>query len=91
MVERVVEEGWSLTRRPRRPESATARARKWVGRYRLEGEAGLVDRSSAPQSVANRTDARRIEVIAALRRLRLTGAEIAELLGDGRSRRCRGS
>ncbi len=30
--------------------------------------------------MANRTDERRIEVIAALRRLRMTGAEIAELL-----------
>jgi transposase InsO family protein len=31
--------------------------------------------------VANRTDERRIEVIAALRRVRMTGAEIAEVLG----------
>jgi transposase InsO family protein len=46
-----------------------------------EGLEGLLDRSSAPSTVANRTDERRIEVIAALRRLRFTGAEIAELLG----------
>jgi transposase InsO family protein len=52
-----------------------------VGRYRLEGELGLVDRSSAPRSVANRTDEHRVEVIAALRRLRFTAAEIAEVLG----------
>ncbi len=39
---------------------------------------GLVDRSSAPVVVADRTDDHRIEVIAALRRLRMTGAEIAE-------------
>ena len=39
------------------------------------------DRSSAPATVANRTDERRIEANAALRRLRLTGAEIAEVLG----------
>src|SRR4051794_28286015 len=56
------------------------RARKWVGRYRAEGELGLLDRSSAPGTVANRTDERRIEAIAALRRLRFTGPEIAELL-----------
>ena len=31
--------------------------------------------------MANRTDERAVEAIAALRRLRLTGAEIAELLG----------
>ena len=31
--------------------------------------------------VANRTEERRVEAIAALRRVRLTGAEIAEVLG----------
>jgi transposase InsO family protein len=54
--------------------------RKWVGRYQLQGEAGLLDRSSAPRRVANRTPAERIEVIVALRRLRFTAAEIAETL-----------
>jgi transposase InsO family protein len=44
------------------------------------GEAGLLDRSSAPRRVANRTPAERIEVIVALRRLRFTAAEIAETL-----------
>jgi transposase InsO family protein len=56
-------------------------ARKWVARYRADGELGLLDRSSAPRCVANRTDERRVEAIAALRRLRFTGPEIAELLG----------
>ena len=54
---------------------------KWVARYRAEGDAGLVDRSSAPETVANRTDEARIACIAALRRLRMTGPEIAETLG----------
>jgi transposase InsO family protein len=52
-----------------------------LARWRAEGVEGLLDRSSAPMAVANRTDERRIEVIAALRRLRMTGAEIAECLG----------
>jgi transposase InsO family protein len=56
-------------------------ARKWVGRYRAEGEAGLCDRSSAPRLVANRTEPGRVEVIVRLRRLRFTAAEIAETLG----------
>jgi transposase len=30
-------------------------ARKWVARYRIEGEQGLFDRSSAPRRVANGT------------------------------------
>src|SRR5262249_28039042 len=46
-----------------------------------EGKAGLFDRSSAPKTVANRTEERRVEAIATLRRLRMTGAEIAECLG----------
>jgi hypothetical protein len=56
-------------------------ARKWLGRYRAEGPAGLLDRSSAPAVVANRTDEQRVHAIAALRRLRMTAAEIAECLG----------
>src|SRR5215207_6017504 len=56
-------------------------ARKWRDRHQAQGAAGLLDRSSAPKSVPARTPEDRIEVIAALRRLGLTGAEIAELLG----------
>jgi transposase InsO family protein len=55
-------------------------ARKWANRYRLQGERGLLDRSSAPRRVANRTPADRIAAIVALRQLRMTGAEIADTL-----------
>jgi len=55
-------------------------ARKWIKRYVVEGELGLLDRSSAPKTVANRTPAPRVEAIAALRRMRFTGPQIAELL-----------
>jgi transposase InsO family protein len=51
-----------------------------VRRYRSEGEAGLLDRSSAPRRVHNTTPPERVEAIAALRRVRLTGPEIAEIL-----------
>jgi hypothetical protein len=51
-----------------------------MGRHRVEGELGLLDRSSAPKSIPRRTKERRIEAIAALRRLRFTGPEIAETL-----------
>jgi hypothetical protein len=40
----------------------------------------LVDRSSAPRRVANRTAPERIDVIVRLRRLRMTAAEISEAL-----------
>ena len=81
MVRRVVEQGWSLTEAAEAAGVSERTASKWVGRYRAEGEAGLIDRSSAPQTVANRTEEARIEAIAALRRLRMTAAEIAECLG----------
>ena len=80
LCRRVVEEQWTLTKAAEAAEVSVRCARKWVGRYRGEGELGLLDRSSAPGRVANRTDERRVEAIAALRRLRFTGPEIAEVL-----------
>jgi transposase InsO family protein len=56
-------------------------ARKWVARYRAEGELGLLDRCCAPRSIPHRTSEQRVQAIAALRRLRFTGPEIAEVLG----------
>src|SRR5438067_2235907 len=81
LVERVVFEGWTLTAAAAAGEVSVRCARKWVGRYRLEGLGGLYDRSSAPKRVANRTAADRIDAIVKLRRLRFTAAEIAETLG----------
>jgi transposase len=80
MVRRVVEDGWSLTMAAEAAEVSDRTCSKWVRRYLAEGESGLLDRSSAPALVANRTDERRVEAIAALRRLRFTGPELAELL-----------
>jgi transposase InsO family protein len=59
---------------------STRTVSKWVARYRAEGELGLLDRSSAPRRV-DRTDPDRVAAIAALRRLGMTGAEIAMCLG----------
>jgi transposase len=80
MVCRVVEQGWSLTKAAAAAEVSERTCSKWVARYRSEGVAGLVDRSSAPLVVANRSDEQTVMAIAALRRLRFTGPEIAELL-----------
>jgi transposase InsO family protein len=81
LIDRVECAGWSLIAAAEAAGISDRTARKWRARYRAEGQAGLIDRSSAPQTVANRTDERRIEMIAALRRLRMTAAEIAEILG----------
>ena len=80
LIERVEDAGWSLVAAAEAAGISDRTARKWLARYRGEGSEGLLDRSSAPAVVANRTDERRVEVIAALRRLRMTGAEIAECL-----------
>ena len=80
LVDRVVVARWSLMEAAAAAGISDRTARKWLARHRAEGEAGLLDRSSAPDRVANRTDERRVEAIAALRRVRLTGAEIAEVL-----------
>src|SRR5689334_17159110 len=77
---RVLEQGWTLTAAAAAAGVSVRCARKWVGRYKLAGEAGLVDRSSAPRRVANRTPAERVAVILRLRQLRMTAAEIAETL-----------
>ena len=78
---RVLEQGWSLTEAAEAAGVSGRTAGKWTRRYRAEGEAGLVDRSSAPRRIANVTPPERVEAIAALRRVRLTGPEIAEVLG----------
>jgi transposase InsO family protein len=78
---RVLVEGWTLTAAAEAAGVSVRCARKWVGRYRAEGELGLLDRSSAPRRVANRTADDRVAVIVKLRQLRFTAAEIAETLG----------
>ncbi len=80
LIDRVENAGWSLSAAAEAAGISDRTARKWIARYRAEGRDGLLYPSSAPAVVANRTDERRVEVIAALRRLRFTGAEIAELL-----------
>jgi transposase InsO family protein len=80
LAERVVVDGWTLRAAAEAAGVSVRCARKWVARYRLAGERGLSDRSSAPGRVANRTPDQRVGAILALRRLRFTAAEIAEAL-----------
>jgi transposase InsO family protein len=80
LAERVLVDGWTLTAAAEAAGVSVRCARKWVRRFRAEGEQGLLDRSSAPRRVANRTPSERVAVIVALRQLRMTAAEIAETL-----------
>ena len=81
LVKRIEEENWSLMVAAEAAGISERSARKWLARWRAEGEAGLADRSSAPRRVPSRLPADRLEAIEALRRLRMTAAEIAEILG----------
>src|SRR5215210_9336173 len=52
----------------------------WTARFMAGGQAAMADRSSAPHRVANKTPAAVEAAIEALRRARLTAAEIAVAL-----------
>jgi transposase InsO family protein len=80
LVERIEGNGWSVTAAAEAAGVTERTAYRWLARWRQEGEFGLLDRSSAPRRIPHKLAAERVEAIAALRRLRMTAAEIAELL-----------
>lgn len=55
--------------------------RKWVARYKAEGSEGLKDRSSRPNRLHRPTPTAIVERVAALRRQRWTGKQIAAEVG----------
>lgn len=78
----VVDDGWPLRRAAERFQVSSTTAVRWVGRYRNEGEAGMVDRSSRPHCSPNRTATRIERRIIGVRVTRRWGpARIAYLLG----------
>jgi transposase InsO family protein/transposase len=79
MVRLVVEDGLSVCDAAARMRVSEKTCRKWLSRWLAEGPDGLRDRSSAPTTVANKTPADRIEAIVALRKLRFTAEQIAEV------------
>ena len=80
LVDRIERDGWTVRAAADSAGISQRTARKWLARFRAEGAAGLLDRSSAPRTVANRTDEQTVAAICALRRLRFSGPELAELL-----------
>jgi transposase InsO family protein len=81
LIDRVEHDGWRVADAAEAAGISLRTARKWLGRWRAEGESGLLDRSSAPKRVANRSEPKLVETICALRKLRFSGPQIAELLG----------
>ena len=79
IARRVLEEGWSLTAAAEAAGVSEPTARKWVKR----GRAGqsLEDRSSRPKHSPAQLPKHLVEAIESLRRVWMTAAEIAEILG----------
>ena len=76
---RVLEKGWTIERAAEAAGCSERTAGKWLRRYR-DGDHELLDRSSRPKRSPRRLARERVRVIESLRRLRLTAAEIAEIL-----------
>ncbi|HEX8052970.1 MAG TPA: IS481 family transposase [Thermoleophilaceae bacterium] len=80
LVDRILRESWSVTAAAEAAGVSERTAYRWLARFRQEGAPGLLDRSSRPQRV-HATPARLVEAIERLRRLRMTAAQITEILG----------
>jgi transposase InsO family protein len=79
IARRVLVEGWTLAAAAEAAGVSAVTARKWVRRFE-GGDVQLRDRSSRPRRVHRTSDAT-LEAIEKLRRLHMTAAQIAELLG----------
>ena len=81
LCRRVVEGGRTLSETDRGRRGQRRCARKWAARYRAEGELGWWIARLRHIGYPHRASERRVQAIAALRRLPFTGPEIAEVLG----------
>ena len=78
----IVEDGWSPTVAAKMFMVSVPTARKWAARFRAEGPAGMVDRSSRPKTCPHRTPEPVLRQIVRLRwRRRLGPVQIGGELG----------
>jgi transposase InsO family protein len=76
-----VDEGWPLRRAAERFQVSVATAKRWADRYRVDGQAGMTDRSSRPHHCPHRIPTRTERRIIKVRVLRRWGpARIAFFL-----------
>ena len=81
LVSRLEDEGWSVAAAAEAAGVSDRTAYRWLARWRAEGRSGLVDRSSRPRRSPGQLPGRLVEAIEKLRRVRMTAAQIAEVLG----------
>jgi transposase InsO family protein len=81
LVDRVIEHGWSVAVAAEAAGVTERTVYRWLKRWREQGEAGLIDRSSRPWHSPRQLPTEKVQLIRRLRKLRMTAAEIAELLG----------
>lgn len=80
LVNRVLGEGWSVSAAAAAAGVSRTTVYRWLRRWASEGEPGLLDRSSAPHRVWNRTRAAIVDRIARLRRGGMRATQIAARL-----------
>ena len=80
LVRRVIRQRWTYAEAAEAFGISARTVAKWISRYRLEGRAGLQDRSSAPYRSPHRTRPRLVRRIEELRHRRWTAERIAEAL-----------
>ena len=92
----IVEQGWPVVRAAERFQVAWPTAKRWADRYRVEGAAGMADRSSRPHRSPRATPAPVVRKVVHLRwKQRLGPVAIADRVGVAPStahqvlRRCR--
>ncbi len=85
LVQRVLQEGWSLAGAAEAVGLSRTSARRWIQRYLAEGKRGLHDRTCRPGRSPNRTRESVEARFLALRRTRLVVIAIARQLGLARS------
>ncbi len=82
LVGRVLGQGWPAAHVADQLGVSRATAYKWVRRYRAEGEAGLLDRSSRPHRSPRRlSDAAEAEILEARSRVRYGPDRLGPMLG----------
>lgn len=82
LIDRVLSEGWTVATASEAQGISRATGHKWVRRYRLEGPAGLLDRSSRPRHSPHATPAYEVQRIVAARQAWRWGPDrLGPLLG----------